>query len=96
MGMGNPTLDAPQARAQHLMDRVAAWACGRCDVCGVALVGSYARGMARADSDVDLVVLCADPAPYLADSGWLAEFGAVAPPEREDWGAWLDPRGGEW
>ncbi len=79
--------EAWQIQAQGLIERVAAWARARDDVTGVALVGSYARGEARPDSDVDLVILSADPAAYLADPAWLAEFGAAAPPQREDWGA---------
>ena len=39
---------------------------------GLALVGSYARGAARQDSDVDLVVLVENPAPFLEGS-WLDE-----------------------
>ena len=38
------------------------------DICGLALVGSWARGTARADSDVDLVVLTSHPDRYLADA----------------------------
>ncbi|WP_210730372.1 nucleotidyltransferase domain-containing protein [Streptomyces sp. S816] len=35
---------------------------------GLLLVGSYARGAARPDSDVDIVLLKADPARYLTDT----------------------------
>ncbi|MER8119845.1 nucleotidyltransferase domain-containing protein [Streptomyces sp. NPDC094031] len=34
---------------------------------GLLLVGSYARGAARPDSDVDVVLLTADQPPYLTE-----------------------------
>ncbi len=52
----------------------------------MALVGSWARGTAPPDSDVDLVLVVSDPAIYLTDDTWLANFGAVRRIEREDWG----------
>ncbi|MFJ6663069.1 nucleotidyltransferase domain-containing protein [Streptomyces sp. NPDC091383] len=38
------------------------------DVVGLLLVGSCARGAERPDSDVDVVLLTAGPAPYLTDA----------------------------
>lgn len=72
---------------QHLLDAVVAWARAHPDVAGVGLAGSHARGTARASSDVDLVVLVADPAALLGDDAWLARFGDVASVADEDWGA---------
>ncbi|MGH2704321.1 MAG: nucleotidyltransferase domain-containing protein [Actinomycetota bacterium] len=43
----------------------------RPDVCGVAIVGSWARGEARADSDLDLVILTEDPSRYTHADDWL-------------------------
>jgi predicted nucleotidyltransferase len=40
------------------------WASSRTDVRGLALVGSYASGKARLDSDVDLVIVTDDPDAY--------------------------------
>jgi predicted nucleotidyltransferase len=62
------------------------WAAGRPDVQGVLLVGSHARGTARPDSDVDLVVLTDAPASYVDDAGWPARFGDVVRRDVEDWG----------
>ncbi|MFI7604411.1 nucleotidyltransferase domain-containing protein [Micromonospora sp. NPDC049366] len=50
---------------------VAAWAVERADVGGVLLVGSFARGAARMDSDVDIVVLSDNPGHARA-SVWTA------------------------
>ena len=50
------------------------------------LLGSYARGTAHQDSDVDLVVLTTTPAQYTADVNWARRFGKVANHEIEHWG----------
>ncbi|MFF3500848.1 nucleotidyltransferase domain-containing protein [Streptomyces sp. NPDC003247] len=57
-----------------MVERITAWALGRSDVVGVLLVGSWARGAARQDSDVDLVVLTTRAAGYADDDAWLREL----------------------
>ena len=44
-------------------------------VVAIAVVGSWARGAARADSDLDLVVLTEQPSVALCTSDWIAVFG---------------------
>ncbi len=61
---------ATSAEAGGVAQRVVRWAVPRPDVRAVGLAGSRARGTARPDSDVDLVVLVDDPRAYL---GWPAE-----------------------
>ncbi|HBY94879.1 MAG TPA: hypothetical protein DEP84_13130 [Chloroflexi bacterium] len=68
------------------LEAVIAWAEDRCDVVGRALVGSYARGVARPDSDIDLVILSESPADLL-DGSWPARFGDVQSSSIEDYGA---------
>lgn len=70
-----------------LVEALRAWATPRDDVRGIAVVGSYARGTARADSDADVVVLTAERARYLETSEWLSDFEHVVRWQREDWGA---------
>lgn len=70
---------------QPFLDQVVSWAATHPDVVGVALVGSHARGTPRADSDVDLVVLCA-PSSGLLDEKWPAQFGEVESATVEDYG----------
>ena len=70
----------------ELLNKVVRWAEGEPLLTGVALVGSYARGAARADSDVDLMILSAEPRRYLEDTSWLRLFGEVASCTEEDWG----------
>lgn len=50
------------------------------------LVGSYARDAARADSDLDLVILTDRPRLYLDSVSWAETFGDVARWQKEDWG----------
>ena len=58
------------ATASAVALRVVRWAAARPDVRAVALAGSRARGTARPESDVDLVLLVDDPRAYL---GWPAQ-----------------------
>ena len=62
------------------------WASQQPDVQGIALVGSYARGAARDDSDIDLVILTDQPHQYLDDVQWIARFGVVEKHQTEDYG----------
>ena len=60
------------------------WAAKQSDIVAVAIVGSRARGMARPDSDIDVIV--DDPVRYLETSVWLECFGRLRAISNEDWG----------
>ncbi|MEU2309324.1 nucleotidyltransferase domain-containing protein [Streptomyces misionensis] len=77
----------PQRLAEvgDFLDRVTRWATRREDVTGLLLVGSYARGAARPDSDVDLVLLTTDPAHYFADA-WAGELALGDAVRTRAWG----------
>lgn len=62
------------------------WAESDESVAAVGLVGSHARGDARPDSDVDLLVLSSSPTQLLENRGWTSRFGVVKAAEVEDWG----------
>lgn len=70
-----------------LKARIHAWVAAQPDICAVVLVGSWARGQARPDSDVDLVVLVDEPDVRLKDTAWLAQIGAVEHVRVESYGA---------
>ncbi len=61
-------------RVESIVDQVAHWAAKRCDISAVALVGSWARGAARVDSDIDFVLLTAHPLRFRHDDRWLNEI----------------------
>src|SRR5688500_13002128 len=63
------------------------WAEAEEGIEAVALVGSHARGKARNDSDIDVVILATSPATYLANTLWVETFGTVTHFRREDYGA---------
>lgn len=60
-----------------LLAHVAEWAGRRSDVVAVAVVGSQARGTARADSDLDLVLLSRAPELYIREESWAQEIGGA-------------------
>ena len=61
------------------------WANQREDVAGLLLVGSHARGSARPDSDIDILLLVDEPEPYVSDQEWVQNFGSVTQATAEDW-----------
>jgi predicted nucleotidyltransferase len=52
-----------------ILAEVRRWARSRSDIRGLALVGSYASGKARRESDVDLVIVSDTPDAY-QDADW--------------------------
>jgi predicted nucleotidyltransferase len=68
------------------------WAGQRPDVEAVGLAGSWARGDARMNSDVDLVVLCSNPEPYLEDLYWAEELDYLTFILSREWGPLTEMR----
>lgn len=60
-----------------LPEQITAWFRERPGVAAIALVGSHARGAARPDSDIDLVLLVDDPQAYRRDPSWLSSLLAA-------------------
>jgi tRNA nucleotidyltransferase (CCA-adding enzyme) len=73
-------------KVDGLLRQVAAWAAEQDHVRALFLVGSYARGDARDDSDVDLILLVDDPDSLLQRKAWPATFGPVERARTEVWG----------
>ena len=63
----------------NLIAAIKSWASGRPDVRALAVAGSWARGTARADSDLDLLILANEPACYRTDQSWLRELKLPSP-----------------
>ncbi|MFV9505163.1 MAG: nucleotidyltransferase domain-containing protein [Oscillochloridaceae bacterium umkhey_bin13] len=77
----------------RLLNGMTTWFQERPGVVAIALVGSHARGTARPDSDLDLVLLVDDPQVYLHDQAWLTSLvvdtlnASVISFQDEDYGA---------
>ncbi len=56
------------------------------DVQGIFIVGSYARGNQKFDSDIDACISCIDPKKYLNDQSWISYFGEANEVRSEKWG----------
>jgi hypothetical protein len=63
----------------------------RPDIIGLLAVGSYARDAARADSDVDLVLLTTDQGRY-TDNTWAGELALGDLTRAQSWGAITERR----
>jgi predicted nucleotidyltransferase len=93
--------------AERIMQAIVEWAKAQPTIQAVAVVGSYARGTARAGSDIDLVLVATDPQVFLADIAWIdaIDWNTVGPRpmkwQDEDYGRvwsrrlWLNKNGGE-
>ena len=77
---------------RDFLDAFVAWASDQSDVQAIALVGSYARGAAKDDSDIDLVILTDQPQKYLDDIKWMERFGSVEKHQTEDYGKLISIR----
>jgi predicted nucleotidyltransferase len=71
---------------RDFLDAFVSWASAQPDIHAIGLVGSYARAVARDDSDIDLVVLTEQPQKYLAETVWIEEFGQIEKYQFEDYG----------
>jgi hypothetical protein len=72
--------------AHEFITNFTSWATTRSDILGVVLVGSYARGTATAESDVDLGIMATEPAVLLSDRSWTKLFGTVSRDQIEHYG----------
>jgi predicted nucleotidyltransferase len=82
-----PPVSAERAsEVQRVIRQASQWAAARPDIRALLLVGSWARGAARPDSDVDLVVLTTAPEAYSPDGAWTRELGAVGISRVQQWG----------
>lgn len=53
-----------------LTEAIAAWVQAHSDLKSLGLVGSWARGDGRPDSDLDLLIIADDPTIYRFSRGW--------------------------
>ncbi len=77
---------ATTERVDRFLQDFTNWARGKDDILAAGLIGSYARGTARIDSDVDLVILSKRPQQCLTELAWAAAFGPVERHQVEHYG----------
>ena len=87
----SPT-DARRVEVEDLLDRELSRISARHDVRGLALVGSWARGTAHMESDVDLVLLTCRVERYTETDDWMGELGCEALVRTTAWGAITERR----
>ena len=68
------------------LERFVSWVAEQPAITAVALAGSYARGTATDDSDIDLIILASSCRAYLENHEWLSFFGEVDHSTNERWG----------
>ena len=73
-------------RIDDFIEKLRLWSSAQLEIQATAIVGSWARGTARADSDIDVIVVVSEPAKLLDNNGWLKQFGPIDKFVREDWG----------
>jgi predicted nucleotidyltransferase len=73
------------AEVEAVIERLVEFVAARGEVRGLVLVGSWARRTARMDSDIDVVVLAAEPAALSAEV-WLDLFDGGRVVRRRQWG----------
>src|SRR5882762_6260799 len=62
------------ASITSLLTILVRWAANESRILAIALVGSYAQGKARPDSDVDLVILTSTPEAFRQETQWMQEI----------------------
>lgn len=72
--------------AQEFIDNFTSWAKNEENIQGVGLVGSHAKGTAKPDSDIDLMIIVKDKDCYIKNSDWMNNFGKVEKVKDENWG----------
>ena len=68
------------------LDKVKSYAEENDMINAVVLVGSYARGEEKEDSDVDLTIISTTPKLLIADNQFIDSFGKVMKTQRENYG----------
>ena len=70
----------------EFLDQATAWAASFPHVRALGLAGSWARGVAAPNSDVDLIVVVDDINGWLGRTDWMNRFGVSERVTDEDWG----------
>lgn len=80
------------AEVRELFERAGDWAARKPDVVAIGLAGSWARGDARMDSDVDLILLTTAKQGYFDNEAWMRDLGGLGIIRTEQWGPTMTER----
>ena len=69
--VGGVNVKVTPSEAHALTEAIAVWVEGRSDLKSLGLAGSWVRGSARANSDLDLLILADNPELYRSTQDWL-------------------------
>jgi len=72
--------------SDEFLEKLKRFAAEEFAIVAIVVVGSYARGTAGADSDIDLVLITNNRAQFLDERRWIEQFGKVDSCELEDYG----------
>ncbi len=84
--------ELPQREMLGIRKAIADWAARQEDIRAIGLAGSWARGTAREDSDLDLVLLTDAPGRYIDRSDWIRGIGGEALVRTRSWGVLTERR----
>lgn len=73
-------------KAQEFINNFTAWAEKEENIQAVGLVGSHAKGTAKYDSDIDLIIIVEDKDFFIKNSDWINNFGEIERAKDEIWG----------
>ena len=73
-------------KISQFLNEVSIWASTQSDIQALALIGSYARNTAAETSDVDLIIITANPSQYFQNPDWILQFGVVEKQQVEEYG----------
>ena len=79
---------------EKILRGASGWAASRRLVCAVAVVGSWSRGDADMESDVDIVILSDDPGLLIQTDGWWSFLADAEPICTRVWGIVVERRFG--
>ena len=78
-------LERKLSRVDEFLAKIMDWGSKQRDIGFILLVGSHARGTARKDSDVDLVIITERPEHYLDNNDFIYLFGSVKNSGKEEY-----------
>jgi hypothetical protein len=81
-----------RAEVARFLEAVTDWGTGQNDIRAIGVVGSWPRGTARMDSDVDIIVLTDAATRYMDDDLWARQLGVERVVRTQQWGVITERR----